>query len=239
MACFRIEQLIACALAILISSSAAQSYPLPEPCTGPACIDIGGLTYQDFSVIRRQSDGLYFRYSKSNNTGDGLSVATAPALGGPWNYAFEILTELVNPMASDRSATNVWAPDVHFVNGTYYMFYGINTAPFNFDLCVATSPDMEQDSWTDHGSMNVPKSNTGDDQATESYVRLDGNMLADSTDPSGVDGFHYMVFGSYQWGLYGFQVSPDLLTIKDGESVDMIYLEQYNPGIYSGNKTGM
>lgn len=99
--------------------------------------------------------------------------------------------------------------------------------------------DMELDSWTDRGSTNVRKSNTGDDQATESYVRLDGNMLADSTDPSGVDGFHYMVFGSYQWGLYGCQVSTDLLTVKDGESVDIIYLEQYNPDIYSGNKPGM
>ncbi|CRG87822.1 Arabinan endo-1,5-alpha-L-arabinosidase A [Talaromyces islandicus] len=215
----------------------AQDYPLPEPCTGPACIDINGLTYQDFSVIRRESDGIYFRYSKSNETGQGLSVATAPALGGPWNYAFEILTELVNPMASDRVATNVWAPEVHYVNGTYYLFYSINTAPFNFDLCVATSPDMEPDNWTDHGSMNVPISTTGDDQATESYVRLDGNMLADSTDPSGVDGFHYMTFGSYQWGLYGFQVSDDLLTIMDGATVDMVYLEQYNLGEYAGNKT--
>jgi hypothetical protein len=69
------------------------------------------------------------------------------------------------------------------------MFYGINRAPFNFDLCVAPSLDMELDSWTDHSSMNVPKSNKGDDQATESYVRLDGNMLADSTGPSAVDGF--------------------------------------------------
>ncbi|KAI1324433.1 glycosyl hydrolase [Xylariaceae sp. FL0255] len=96
---------------------------------------------------------------------------------------------------------------------------------------------MEQDSWTNHGSMNVPISLTGTDQATASCVCMDGNMLADSTNPSSVDGFHWMTFGSYQWGLYGFMVSDDLLTIQDRPSVEMMYLEQYNPGEYAGNKT--
>jgi hypothetical protein len=53
---------------------------------GPARINIGGLFYQDFSVVGRETDGSYFRFFKSNNTGDGLSAATAPRLGGLWEY---------------------------------------------------------------------------------------------------------------------------------------------------------
>ena len=227
--------LAAVATALTASSNA---YPLPEPCEGPACANPPGtLEYQDFSVIRRASDGQYFRYAKSNSTGHGLSVATAPALRGPWNYQFEVLEQLPGSYLSNRTDTDVWAPDIKYVNNTYYLFYSIHSndysvPPQTFDLCVATSPTMEPDSWTDHGPMGVP----GVSDPTE-YVRLDGNLIANASDPSGI-ALPYMAFGSYNWGLYGVAISSDYLkvAVEDAQPT-LLVADQQNPGAYAGNKT--
>src|SRR5690606_35517862 len=50
-------------------------YPQPNPCTG-AC------NTHDPSVIRRSSDGAYFRFSTNGRVG----TDTAPSLSGPWRY---------------------------------------------------------------------------------------------------------------------------------------------------------
>lgn len=234
------------------TAASSTTYPTPVECIGPACsnpvVNVNGvrtnlLHYQDFSVIQREdgsSEGMFYRYSKSNDTGLGLSVAIAPSLHGPWEYAFEVLAgPLKSKTCTNRSNTNVWAPEIHFVNGTYYLYYSVNCPPFEFDLCVATSATMEQNSWVDHGSMNVPTAksqipNQIPHQPTVSaipqYVRLDGSLLASDSQPKGAATPHYMIFGSYQFGLYGFPVSNDLLTIAPGGAVEPIIIDQLTQG---------
>lgn len=176
-------------------------------------------------------------YAKSNSTGHGLSVATAPALRGPWSYQFEVLNELTGSYVSNRTDTDVWAPDVKFFNDTYYLFYSFHTNDHSiplqtFDLCVATSPTMDADSWVDHGPMDVP----GVSDPTE-YVRLDGNLIANASNPSGI-AIPYMAFGSYNWGVYGVNVSDDFLRVATtNEQPAMLVADQQNPGEYPGNKT--
>ena len=143
------------------------------------------------------------------------------------------------------------------------MFYtvehpdGANTC---FDQCVATSPSMERDSWTDHGSMNLPVpplEHASDGTDRPPYVRLDGNLLASTEDPQGIAEPKYMVFGeyvslcrapadvlgSYQFGLYGVPLTDDLLTVAPGASPQLIMADQYQTpaadvqGDLSGNYT--
>ena len=108
---------------------------------------------------------------------------------------------------------------------------------------------MDVDTWTDHGSMNVPLAPTvtvtpsgSTPTPTPAYVRLDGSLMARARDPSGVAGQHYMIFGSYQVGLYGFPVSHDFLTIVPGGTVEEVIIDQLNPAspdetYAAGNKT--
>lgn len=221
----------------ILLGTLAQDFPLPIPCNGPACANPPGeLDYQDFSLIRRASDSTYFRFAKSNSSGHGLSVSTSPALRGPWSYNYEILLTLTEPYVTNRSDTDVWAPDVKFIDGLYYLFYSIHTNGFSdpiqtFDMAVATSETLEQDSWVDHGSMNVPVG-----IPPESYVRLDGNVIASADDPSGASQ-KYMAFGSYQYGLYGMELSDDWLRIRDGGVPQLLIADQPNPEPYTGNKT--
>ncbi|KAK3179509.1 hypothetical protein K4F52_009081 [Lecanicillium sp. MT-2017a] len=105
---------------------------------------------------------------------------------------------------------------------------------------------MEPGSWTDHGSMNIPVPPlelSSDGSYRPPYVRLDGNLLVDSFDPQGTSMVKYMVFGSYQFGLYGVALSDDLLTMKPGSVPYLIIADQYQrpsePGQFdqSGNYT--
>jgi arabinan endo-1,5-alpha-L-arabinosidase len=231
-------------LLVLIASVIAQ-YPNPTPFTGVAARNPSNkLHYQDINIVRRVSDGTYFRFSKSNDTGLGLSVATAPAFRGPWTYSYEILHRpLKDAIAANRNAVHLWAPEVHFVNSTYYLYYGINLPNHGhgqFDIAVATSPDLSHGSWIDHGSVNIPSA-THPDTPDREYVRLGVNLLANSSDPSGIDSdYKYLTFGSFNHGLYGVSLADDLLTIAPGTGATEILADQYNPGTNKkirGNKT--
>lgn len=147
------------------------------------------------------------------------------------------MTQLPRSYISNRTDTDVWAPDVKLINNTYYLFYSIHTndhsvPPQTFDLAVATSPSMEPNSWTDQGPMGVP----GVSNPTE-YERLDSNLVSTACDPSGASSAPFMAFGSSNWGLYGFPVTADYLKIVEGATPQLLVADQLNPGNYSGNKT--
>lgn len=234
-----------CSLAL--GQSPTATYPDPRPCIGPACANPSSqLDYQDFTVIRRASDSTYFRYSKSNTTGLGMSVATAPASSGPWYYAFEILDgPLFSPIASNRSDVDLWAPEAHYINGQYYLYYGAHTQSFQFDICVATSPNMSQGTWTDHGSMNVPtpplQVPIPSAKPRPEYTRLGNSLMAPSSNPQGytVDVWErrYMIFDSDLFGLYGFPVSTDFLSIEAGANVSEIIVDQNSTKQSNMNRT--
>lgn len=69
----RLSTVIWGALSLLGS---AFGYANPGACSG-TCTNT-----HDPSIIRRSSDGTYFRFS----TGGKIAVHTAPALTGPWTY---------------------------------------------------------------------------------------------------------------------------------------------------------
>ena len=80
----------------------------------------------------------------------------------------------------------VQAPDVHQVGSTYYLYYAVSTAGSqNSDIGLATSQTMERDSWTDHGSLGIPRS--------EHYNLIDPNLLIVNFNTSDL----YMTFGSF------------------------------------------
>ena len=230
----RVKQLFPLVAPLILTVShdvSAQAYydqPLPIPCTGPSCVNpvatsTSSLQFQDTSVIR-SSDGTYFRYSKGNDTGLGLNVVTAPALGGPWTYAYSVLSGPLKSScgsADGQASSWRWAPEIHFVNNlygthtfrwkfmwdsadctySYYLFYTVefpDEGDTCFDQCVATSSTMDEDSWEDKGSMNIPIPSAlpaTDGEVRVPYVRLDGNLLATTDDPQGSSGTPYMVFG--------------------------------------------
>ncbi|KAJ0414302.1 glycosyl hydrolase, partial [Aspergillus carlsbadensis] len=166
-------------LAVYVSVFAglAYGYAAPGACSG-AC------TIHDPALIRRQSDGTYFRFS----TGTRISYASAPAIEGPWTTLGSVL-----PGGSSINLpgnTDLWAPDVQLIDGTYYLYYSVSTfGSQESAIGVATSTTMDIGTWTDHGSTRIQS------DASKSYNAIDGNLFNDK-------GNLLMNFGSFWNDIY-------------------------------------
>ncbi|KAM0718104.1 hypothetical protein Q7P37_006436 [Cladosporium fusiforme] len=162
----------------LFSCPLAYAYANPEPCSG-VCINA-----HDPTIIRRDSDGTYFRLS----TGGKVAIHSAPALSGPWTYKCAML-----PSGSSiqlEGNQDLWAPDVAKVGNEYYVYYTVSAfGGQNSAIGLATSATMDCGSFKDLGSTGV-ESRTGDP-----YNAIDGNLLRDGN-------AWQFSFGSFWSGLY-------------------------------------
>ena len=85
--------------------------------------------------------------------------------------------------------TRPQAPDVHFMDGLYFLYYCIsNMGKTTSAIGLATSPTMDAGSWTDHGPIGV---GTNSDSA---YNAIDPNWIV-------INNTAYLNFGSSFDGL--------------------------------------
>lgn len=160
---------------IALLATEASAYANPGACSG-ACWS------HDPSVVRRTSDGVYFRFE----TGSKIGIWKASALTGSWVYQGAAIPagSIINLTGKD----DLWAPDVQKVGDQYIMYYTVSSfGSQNSAIGYATSATMEYGSWTDHGSTGV----TSDSSKT--YNAIDGNLISDTS------GNYYLNFGSF-WG---------------------------------------
>jgi arabinan endo-1,5-alpha-L-arabinosidase len=94
----------------------------------------------------------------------------------------------------------MWAPDVHYVNGRYYLYYAVSTFGSNRSaIGLFTSPTLNPQSpdyrWTDQGLvvMSTDKSD---------FNAIDPNHFVDRT------GRHWLALGSFWSGIKLFQLDP-------------------------------
>lgn len=162
-------------LFLFLACGLVASYAPPGACTG-AC------NVHDPAIIRRVSDGTYFRFS----TGNRIQIATAPDISGPWSIRGSAL-----PSGSSIALpgnTDLWAPDIAQIGGLYYLYYSVSTFGVqNSAIGVATSSTMDVGSWTDRGSTGIRST------AGSAYNAIDANLVQTTT------GAYYMSFGSF-WG---------------------------------------
>ncbi|KAF7178920.1 hypothetical protein CNMCM7691_007744 [Aspergillus felis] len=175
---------------LFLASVNVNAYADPGACSGDCWTHDPGL-YQ------RKSDGKYFRFA----TGGGIHIASANSLEGPWTDDGYVL-----PSGSSINLdgnTNLWAPDVHYQNGTYYLYYAVSSlGSQNSAIGVATSKTMEAGSWTDHGSTGIQST------SASPYNTIDPNWIA-------VGGTQYLSFGSYWNDLFQVELASDL-KVKSG-----------------------
>ncbi|KIX04382.1 uncharacterized protein Z518_05250 [Rhinocladiella mackenziei CBS 650.93] len=159
------------------------NWPEPEPCTGN-CTFI-----HDPSIIKRE-DGTFFRFSTNGN----IAIASAPSMTGPWEYLGAMLPE--GSVIQVTENQEIWCPDVFLINDTYYAYYAVSRSGLqSSDIGVATSKTLELGTWTDHGSLGLPKS--------QSYNLIDPNIFRESPSAPSI----YFAFGSAWHGIYQTQLS--------------------------------
>jgi arabinan endo-1,5-alpha-L-arabinosidase len=211
-------------LALFSGLGLAAAYPSPEPCTG-VCSDL-----QDTTLIKRASDGCYFRFAAFN----GIQIATSCSLSGPWADGGKVFP---NGILDLRASTNLewWALDVHNIDGTYHLYYTISNyhnpgedIDVTSALRVATSSDLTSGSWVDQGSLGVPSNRPN-------YTRIGANILLDDK----LNRSH-LAFGSYSFGIYGMQIQLPPLKVDTDFSIRQLIADNNIPsagGPSDGNKT--
>ncbi|KAH7140119.1 endo-alpha-1,5-arabinanase [Dactylonectria estremocensis] len=175
-------------LPVALLATEASAYADPGSCSG-ACWS------HDPSVIRRTSDGVYFRFE----TGSLIGIWKASALTGPWVYQGAAIPKgsIINLTGKD----DLWAPDVQKVGDQYIMYYTVSSfGSQNSAIGYATSTTMEYGSWTDRGTTGVTSS------SSNTYNAIDGNLIVDQS------GNNYLNFGSFWGDIYQVKLNSAATT---------------------------
>jgi arabinan endo-1,5-alpha-L-arabinosidase len=101
---------------------------------------------------------------------------------------------------------HIWAPDISYYNGLYYLYYSISTfGQNNSCIGVATNPTLHPDDkqykWTDHGKIvrSIP--------GKTNWNAIDPNLATDDK------GNAFLAFGSFWGGIKLVSLSKDRIRI--------------------------
>ena len=189
-------------------------YPLPRAVSGngrfvhdPYMLrDSGGTywLYGSHQTVSTSTDLNTFTPYTNCTTAQKGGYATCPSIGPD----FPSWSGLQTPKGWNNGAnTDIWAPSLMVVNGTYYQYYSIPYLPSTQAkalIGVATS-SAPQGPWTDKGV--VTRSWTSNDTPPPGFKKTTDNAIdpAPSRDASGN---WWMTWGSWTDGLHLMQLNP-------------------------------
>ncbi|KAH7105068.1 glycoside hydrolase family 43 protein [Auriculariales sp. MPI-PUGE-AT-0066] len=180
-------------LAQTLVASIAVVAATPGPLPGSDSVVV-----RDPAVFFNPDTGKYFAFS----TDESVRIFSAPALTGPWTRTGSVLGKACSVIDLPLKC-NPWAPDVNRLpDGTFTLYYSVSTlGSQDSAIGLATSPSMEEGTWTDHGA--VFSSKPGDPaNAIDPNLFFDGDKM-------------WMTYGSYWNGMYRLPMK-DMMTL-DGD----------------------
>lgn len=187
-------------LALLLTAQAPVPPPLLPP-PGPTWPG-GDVRPVHDPVIIREGD-TYHVYSTGIGEGDQRFVSHRISRDlATWTRASAPFSAMPAwATAAIPGATNMWAPDISFVNGRYRLYYSVSTFGSNRSaIGLATSPTLDPAKagygWRDEGMVveSVP--------GRSDFNAIDPNFVA------GADGRHWLSLGSFWTGLKLFELDP-------------------------------
>ena len=155
-------------------------------------------------VMAKQGD-TYYLFS----TGKGISMWSSPDLKN-WKSEKPVFSEApqwtVKEIPSFKG--QIWAPDISFYNGTYYLYYSVSAFGKNTScIGLATNTTLDPSNfayhWVDYGK--IIQSFPGQ----TNWNAIDPNLITDKK------GNPYLAFGSFWDGLKIVKLSQDRLTVVE------------------------
>lgn len=158
----------------------------------------GDLRVHDPAMIK---DGnTYYVYS----TGMGIPFKTSKDMIH-WKNAGRVFTKKTTPKWFTKDIPeqkgDVWAPDIHYYKGKYYLYYAVSAwMNFNSSIGLATNTTLDPNNpaykWVDQGQV-ISYKNGG-----KGVNVIDPNVFIDK------DGKVWLVYGSYKAGVRLTQLNP-------------------------------
>jgi arabinan endo-1,5-alpha-L-arabinosidase len=168
------------------------------------------VTAQDIRVhdpVMIKANDRYYLFC----TGRGVSVFSSPDMRSwrPESPVFDAPPEwAVKAVPTFRG--HVWAPDIAFHNGTYYLYYSVsafgkNTSCIGLATNTTLNPQDENFKWVDHGKVvqSVP--------GRDLWNAIDPNLAFDA------EGQPWLAFGSFWSGMKLVKLAPDLRSVAQPE----------------------
>lgn len=171
-------------------------------------------------VIIRQNDTYYVFC-----TGWGISVFSSSDMKN-WtrqNPVFEKAPEWAVEAVKGFKG-HIWAPDISYFNGQYYLYYSVsafgkNTSCIGLATNKTLDPNDPEFKWVDHGKViqSFPEKTN--------WNAIDPNLIMAK------DGTPYLVFGSFWDGLKLVRLSADAMSVEDDlDQIPTIASRKINPG---------
>ncbi|MBT2736676.1 family 43 glycosylhydrolase [Bacillus sp. ISL-7] len=154
------------------------------------------------------------------HTGNGVQTKTSED-GVTWKQAGQIfpsLPEWSKEYVPEKEEDSLWAPDIYFHNGVYYLYYSVstfgkNTSAIGLTTNTTLDPENPDYEWKDLGHVIYST-------AADNYNAIDPNLIFDQ------EGQPWLNFGSFWSGMKLIQL--DLATMKPAPGAELISISTRN-----------
>ena len=170
------------------NGGANQRWSVPSSYPGPG--NITGATWAHDPTVVKRPDGSYLVAT----TGRGIPLKTSSDRTA-WS---DVGSAFPNgtPWTSSYTTGDLWAPDLSYRNGQYYLYYSASTfGSMNSAIFLATSPSGNAGTWTNRGLVVSTTSSSN-------YNAIDPDLVVDE------QGRWYLSFGSFWSGLKVIAIDP-------------------------------
>ena len=181
--------------------------PTSDPELTALIVDTSGSNTNVHDPTMIKEGGTYHLFS----TGAGIPIRCSKDMK-VWDLCGRVFS--ANPdwvVKAIEGVKDLWAPDIVFHNGKYYLYYAASTFGSNRSaIGLATNTTLDSKSpdyaWTDQGEVISS-------QKSDNFNAIDPNLTFDR------DGHPWLVFGSFWSGIKIVKVDPTSLKPAAGETL--------------------